>query len=306
MHVLAEELPPTRDLLLDAVPGAVGLVSLLSDTVDEELLDRAGPSLRIVANYAVGFDNVDVEACHRRGVAVAHTPGVLDDATADFTWALLLAVARRVREGHALVASGAWQGWSPLQLLGTQLSGRTIGIVGFGRIGQAVARRAAAFGMHVLYHAPTPRPEAERRLHARLVPLDVLLASSDVVTLHCPSRPETRHLIDESALRSMKSTAILVNTARGDVVDERALVQALRERWIAGAGLDVFEREPSLHPGLATLDNVTLAPHLGSATADARDAMARLVGSAVVSVLAGSTPPNLVPRRNEADRSELA
>lgn len=287
--------PPTRSELLELVGGADAIVCLLSDRIDAEVLDAAGPSLRVVANYAVGLDNVDREACDARGVVVAHTPGVLSDATADQAWALLLAVARRVVEGHRLVASGAWSGWSPLQLLGTSLSGRRFGTVGIGRIGRAAARRALGFGMEVVYHARSEHPEAERELGARKLPIAELLATSDVVSLHCPLTDATRHLIDAEALATMKPTAILINTARGSVVDEAALVEALAEGRIAGAGLDVFEREPRIHPRLPALTNVVLAPHLGSATVATRDAMARLVADAVVEVLAGRRPDNLAP-----------
>ena len=287
--------PPSRAELLDLVHGAHGLICLLSDRIDDEVLDAAGPDLKVVANYAVGLDNVDRVACAARDVAVAHTPSVLSEATADQAWALLLAVARKVVEGHRLVASGGWQGWSPLQLLGTELHGRRFGVVGLGRIGQAAARRARGFGMEVVYHARHARPEAEAELAARKVPLSELLETSDVVSLHCPLTDETRHLLDADALARMKPTAILVNTARGEVVDEAALVDALAQGLIAGAGLDVFEREPRLHPRLPALPNVVLAPHLGSATVATRDAMARLVADAVVDVLAGRRPDHLAP-----------
>lgn len=287
------DLPPSREELFRLVAGADAVVSLLSDAIDAGVLDAAGPRLRVVANYAVGLDNVDLDACRSRGVAVAHTPGVLDEATADMAWTLLLAVARRALEGHRLVASGRWTGWAPLQLLGTELSGRRFGVVGLGRIGTAAARRARGFGMEVVYHARSRHERAEAELPARKVPLDELLATSDVVSLHCPATEATRHLIDARALGLMKPSAILVNTARGEVVDEQALVEALGEGRIAGAGLDVFEREPRIHPRLSALPNVVMAPHLGSATVATRDAMARLVANAVVGVLAGGEPANL-------------
>jgi glyoxylate reductase len=289
--------PPTQEELTELVRDVDGIVCLLSDRVDEALLDAAGPRLAVVANYAVGLDNVDLAACARRDVAVAHTPGVLTEATADQAWALLLAVARRVLEGHRMVASGSWHGWSPLQLLGTELHGRRFGVVGLGRIGRAAARRARGFGMEVVYHARSAKPEAEAELPARRLPLDELLATSDVVSLHCPLTDATRHLIDAEALERMKPSAILVNTARGEVVDEAALVDALVRGVIAGAGLDVFEREPRIHPRLPALPNVVLAPHLGSATVATRDAMAVLVADAVIDVLAGRRPANLAPAR---------
>lgn len=287
--------PPTRDALMDLVRDVDGIVCLLSDRIDAALLDAAGPRLKVVANYAVGLDNVDRAACAQRGVAVAHTPGVLTEATADQAWALLLALARRVLEGHRLVASGAWQGWAPLQLLGSELHGRRFGVVGLGRIGRAAARRARGFGMEVVYHARSAKPDAEAELPARRLPLDELLATSDVVSLHCPLTEATRHLIDADALARMKPSALLINTSRGEVVDEAALVEALSEGAIAGAGLDVFEREPRIHPRLPALPNVVLAPHLGSATVATRDAMAVLVADAVTQVLAGRRPANLAP-----------
>ncbi len=287
VQVLADERPPDRAALLAGVAGADAIVTLLSDRVDGELLDAAGPGLRIVANYAVGLDNVDLEACRARGVRVAHTPGVLTEETADMTWALALAVARRVVEGHRLAASGRWTGWAPMQLLGTSLHGRTFGVVGLGRIGRAAARRARGFGMRVAYAGRSRNEEAERETDARPLAFEELLAEADVLSLHCPSTPSTRHLIDADALARMKPGAILVNTARGDVVDEQALVDALAEERLGGAGLDVFEREPRIHPRLAAFSNVVLAPHLGSATVRARSEMARMVAEAVVEVLEG-------------------
>jgi glyoxylate reductase len=283
--------PILREELLTKAKGRDGLITLVSEKVDDELLDAAGPSLKIVANYAVGYDNIDLPACTRRGVAVSNTPDVLTEATADLTWALLLAVARRLPEGEALLPR--WTGWKPEELLGLDITGKTLGLVGLGRIGKAAARRALGFGMCLIYHNRTPDPEA-KSLNARYVSLEELLQSSDFVSLHTPLTSETHHLIDEAALRSMKKTAVLVNTARGPVVDERALVWALREGWIYGAGLDVFELEPKLTPGLLELPNVALAPHLGSATRGAREAMARLCAESIVSVLSGKRPAHLL------------
>jgi len=286
--------PMPRPDLLAAVEGVDALISLMSDRVDEELLDAAGAGLRVVANYAVGYDNIDVAACGRRGVVVTNTPDVLTDATADHAFALLLGVARRLLEGDDLVRSGGWTGWEPGQLLGRHVTGATLGIVGMGRIGAAVARRAAAFGMSVVYHNRRRSPEVEALTGARLVSLDELLRTSDFVTLHCPLTEATHHLIDAEALRSMKRTAVLVNTARGPVVDEEALAEALEAGELWGAGLDVFEREPLVTERLVRLPNVLLAPHTGSATVVARDGMARLCAQAVVTVLAGGIPPNVV------------
>lgn len=296
------ELPPSREELLAGAEGAHAVVTLLSDRVDDEFLERAGEQLGVVANYAVGFDNIDLAACARRGVAVANTPDVLTDATADQAFMLLLAVARRVREGHLLVASGDWQGWHPLQLLGRDVSGSTLGIVGMGRIGRAVARRAVGFGMKILYHNRKRQPEAEEALGAQYCEdLGALLSESDFVSLHAPLTEKTHHLIDAAALERMPPHAILVNTARGPLVDERALLAALRSGRLWGAGLDVFEEEPRVTPGLAVLTNVVLAPHLGSATEATRREMARLCAQAVITVLqGGGRPSNLV---TGADRS---
>ncbi|SDG76890.1 glyoxylate reductase [Klenkia brasiliensis] len=284
--------PLGAEELRTAVAGADALVCLLLDRVDDALLDAAGPQLKVVANIAVGYDNVDVEACRRRGVRVTNTPGVLTDATADLTLALLLGITRRVGEGDRLLRAGRSWGWDLDFMLGTGLRGARLGLVGYGAIGQAVARRAAAFGMHVAYAARHPAaadaPPAER------LPLADLLASSDVVSLHCPLTPGTRHLVDAAALRSMRPTAFLVNTARGPVVDEAALVAALEAGEIRGAALDVFEDEPALHPGLVGRDDVLLTPHLGSATVQTREAMAVLAARNAAAVLTGQEPPTPV------------
>jgi glyoxylate reductase len=278
------ETPPSRDELLAGAAGADGLLTMLTDRVDGELLDAAGPQLRVVANHAVGIDNVDLDAAAARGVVVANTPDVLTLATAELTLTLLLSLVRRVTEGDRLVRRGEPWIWTPTFMLGAGLAGRTLGIVGFGRIGRETARLAEAFGMEVIH---TSRSGG--------VPLEMLLASSDVVSLHVPFSPETRHLIGAEALRSMRPGAVLVNTSRGPVVDEAALVEALRAGTIAGAALDVFEREPEVHPGLLELDNVVLAPHLGSATHETREAMAMLCVEALRCVLLeGREPPNAV------------
>ncbi|HEU4411509.1 MAG TPA: D-glycerate dehydrogenase [Polyangiaceae bacterium] len=278
------EAPPPRGELLAAVRGAAGLVTILGDRVDAELLDAAGPALRVVANHAVGVDNVDLAAARARGVVVANTPDVLTRATAEFTLALLLALARRVVEGdRRLRRRERWQ-WAPTFMLGAGLSGRTLGVVGRGRIGGEVARLAEAFGMRVVHAS-----------RGGGLPLDRLLAESDVVTLHCPLTPETRHLIGARALGLMRPAALLVNAARGPVVDEEALVRALEAGRLGGAALDVFEREPEVHPRLRELENVVLAPHLGSATREAREAMGLLCAGALRAVLLeGRLPPNVV------------
>jgi glyoxylate reductase len=288
--------PLTPPELHEAVPGADALVTLLHDRIDAGVLDAAGGQLRCVANVAVGFDNVDVAAATERDVVVTNTPGVLTEATADLAMALILAVTRRIGEAERLVRAGHRWSWDMFFMLGMGLAGKTLGVVGLGGIGRAVARRAVAFGMTVVYAAPRPAPaDVERSLGgARHVPLVELLAGADVVSLHCPLTPETRHLIDARALRLMRPSAFLVNTARGPVVDEAALVAALRAGGLAGAGLDVYEREPEVHPALLELENVVLLPHLGSATVETRTAMAVLAAENVVAVLEGRRPPTPV------------
>jgi glyoxylate reductase len=282
-----EDRPLSRTELLDGARDADAIVTTLSDRIDADLLDAA-PRLKVVANYAVGFDNVDVAEARRRGVEVTTTPDVLSEATADLAWALLLAAARRLGEGERLVRAGEWKGPAPTQLLGQPVGGRTLGIVGMGAIGRAVARRARGFSMPVVYFNRNRVPvEVERELGARFVALDELLSTADYVSLHAPLNDQSRHLIDAAALARMKPTAVLVNTARGALVDEVELVRALRERTIAAAGLDVYEREPLLADGLAELDNVVLSPHVGSATTDTRGAMVRLCIDNVVAVLTG-------------------
>lgn len=289
--------PMPRETFLTEVGtgGYEALLTTLSERIDDELLDEAGESLKIVANFAVGYDNIDVQACTARGVALSNTPGVLSKATADQAMMLMLAVARRVVEGHRLVATGRWAGWAPLQLLGQDLGGRTLGIVGMGRIGREVAKRAQAFDMTVHYHNRSRDTDAEHRLGvAYEADLYALLAASDVISLHCPLTEQTRHLIDQKALETMKPNAILVNTARGEIVDEEALAEALATGKIWGAGLDVFEQEPRVTGRLKDLPNVVLAPHLGSATKATRDAMATLCAEAIVSVLKGESVPQLL------------
>jgi glyoxylate reductase len=274
--------------LHDAVAGADAVVTMLHDRVDGAFLDAAGDRLRVVANVAVGYDNVDVPAARERGVTVTNTPGVLTDATADLAIALLLAITRRIGEGERLIRSREPWAWSIDFMLGRGLRGKTLGIVGYGEIGQATAARARAFGLEVIY---TKRSRGD---DPGQVELGELLERSHVVSLHCPLTPETRHLIDAGALARMRDDAYLVNTARGPVVDEAALAQALRDGVIAGAGLDVFEREPEVHPDLLALDNVVLIPHLGSATVETRTAMAELAAANAIAVLAGDPPPTPV------------
>jgi glyoxylate reductase len=276
--------------LHSAVAGADAAVTLLHDRVDDAFLDAAGPGLRIVANVAVGYDNVDVAACAGRSVVVSNTPGVLTEATADIAFALILMATRRLGEGERLIRSRTPWSWSMFFMLGTGLQGKTLGIVGLGKIGQATARRARAFGMDVVYAGRRRAPEeVEAELGARFLPLEELLATADVVSLHCPLSAETRHLIDAAALARMQPSAFLVNTTRGPVVDEAALAEAVRAGTIAGAGLDVFEREPEVHPALLDLENVVLIPHLGSATVETRTAMGVLAAENVAAVLGGGS-----------------
>ena len=285
-----EQAVPRADLLA-LVAGADAVLTLLHDRVDEELLEAAGPQLRCVANLAVGYDNVDLAAAEHRGVMVTNTPGVLDDATADLTMALILATTRRLAEGDRLVRGGGPWSWGMGFMLGSSLQGKRLGIVGLGGIGKWVAQRARAFGMEIAYHQRNPAPaEVEKALGAERLPLEELLATSDVVSLHCPLTPETRHLIAAEQLAAMKPTAVLVNTARGPIVDEAALAEALAEGRIAAAGLDVYEREPQVEPRLLGLDHVVLTPHLGSATVETRTAMAELAARNAISVLAGQGP----------------
>ena len=277
-----------RDELLQRVSGKQALMSLLTDRVDREVL-AAGKDLRIVANIAVGYNNIDVAACREKGVIATNTPDVLTNACADFTWALILAITRRLGEGERELRRGAWKGWALDHLLGMELRGKQLGLVGVGRIGRAVAQRAAAFGMTVAYtdQAAMDLP------NVTFLSLDRLLASSDVVSLHCPLLPETRHLIDRKSLTKMKRSAYLVNTSRGPVVDEAALAWGLKERLIAGAALDVYEEEPKVHLDLLGLENVMLIPHLASATTETRTAMADLAASNVLAVLNGQ--PAITP-----------
>jgi glyoxylate reductase len=272
-----------------------GLICQITNTIDDEVLG-AEPGLKVVANVAVGYNNIDMEAARRRGIVVTNTPDVLTETTADFAWTLLMAAARRVVEADQYARSGQWRHWQFDLLWGTDVHGKTLGVLGFGRIGRAVARRALGFGMRVLYQdAARADASTEQELRATYADKARVLREADFVTLHTPLLPETHHLIDETALRMMKPTAILINAARGPIVDEAALVRALSEGWIAGAGLDVFEREPEIHPDLLTLHNVVLAPHIASASQDTRVAMSTLAIQNCLAVLDGKAPITPVP-----------
>ena len=288
------ERPATRNELEDAIVDIEGLLCLLTDTIDEGLLEQ-NSRLKIVANYAVGYNNIDVEACTRRNIAVSNTPGVLTDATADLTWALLMAAARRLVEGDYYTRQGKFKAWAPLLFLGQEVYNKTLGIVGMGRIGKAVAKRAAGFNMKVLYYNKTRKSkEEEQELGLEYRTLQELLKKADFVTLHIPLTDETRHLIAAKELKAMKQTAILINTARGPIVDEKALVEALQEKQIAAAALDVYENEPDLELGLTDLSNAILAPHIGNATTETRTRMGVMAASNLIAALKGKPIPNLV------------
>ena len=286
------ERPPRAEVLRRA-KDKEGLVCLLTERVNEEFL-RSTPKLRIACNVAVGYDNIDVDACTKRGVVVTNTPGVLDETTADFAWTLLMAVARRVAEGEALARSGNWKGWNLDQLCGADVWGKTLGIVGFGRIGRSVARRASGFQMKVIYtDAVRVSEEVEKSLNAEFRDMNSLLAEADFVSLHVPLLPETRGLFDAPKILRMKPTAFLINTSRGPVIDEAALVATLENKKIAGAALDVFENEPFIHPGLKR-PNVVLTPHIASASIETRTKMAVIAANNIVALFEGQRPPNIL------------
>ena len=302
-EVWPDELPPPRDELLRRVAGVDGLLSLLTDRVDDELLDAAGPQLKVVSNFAVGFDNIDVAACTRRRIPVGNTPGVLTETTADLAFALLMAVARRLTEGYDHVRQDRWKTWGPLLLLGHDVHGSTLGIVGFGRIGREMARRGRGFGMRILYHdVNRATPEDEAELGATSVDMDQLLAESDFVTLHTNLTPETEHMMNADAFARMKRGAILINTSRGPVVDHDALFDALRSGQLFGAGLDVTEPEPirADHP-LLTLPNCLIVPHIASASEATRDRMAEMAAANLLAGLRGEPLPTCVNPEVYAD-----
>jgi glyoxylate reductase len=297
MDLWEDDLPPPREELLRRVAGVDGALTLLTDKVDDGFLDAAGPQLKVVSNYAVGFDNIDVAACARRGIPVGNTPGVLTDTTADLAWTLLMAAARRVAEGDRYVRDGRWKTWGPLLLLGPDVHGSTIGIVGFGRIGQAVARRAAGFGMRILYHDVNELPASVTEpLGAVYAPLDDLLAQSDYVSLHVNLTPDTRHLINARTLGLMRPTAVLVNTSRGPVVDQAALADALEQDVIFAAGLDVTDPEPiPMDDRLVGRDDCLIVPHIASASRATRGKMAQMAAANLIAGVTGQALPTEVP-----------
>jgi len=287
---ILSESPPERGELLDGVRGAAGILTTVTEQMDAEVMDAAGDGLKVIANMAVGYDNIDVEAATKRGAVVTNTPEVLNETTADTAFLLLLAAARRLGEAERLLRSGGWDAWGPEQLTGPDVWGKRLGVVGFGRIGQALARRARGFDMDLVYHDQYRNEDAERELGARYLELDELLRTSDFISVHTPLTPETTHLIGVEELEKMKSEGVLVNTSRGPVVDEAALAEALAEGRIFAAGLDVYEEEPEVHPKLLELENVVLAPHIGSASIETRDKMAALAAENLAAVLRGEEP----------------
>lgn len=293
LDIWPDELPPNKAELLCRIKGVHGLLCLLSDKIDKEVIDAAGPQLKVISNYAVGTDNIDVSVAKERGIVVGNTPGVLTEATADLAFALLMAAARRLVKAERYVRTGKWKTWGPKLLLGADVHGTTLGIVGFGRIGQAVARRAAGFNMRVLYHTRSPIPAAvQKKFNAQPVDFERLLCESDFISLHTPLTPETKHLIDAAAFAKMKPTAILINTARGGLVDMDALLQALKGGKIGMAALDVTDPEPiPLDSPLLEMDNVIITPHIGSASRVAREQMSVIAAENLLAGLKGNLLP---------------
>ena len=293
--VSPNDCPISREDLLAGVAGKDAVLPILTDTMDAEVMDAAGPGLKVIANYAVGYNNIDVDAATQRGIAVTNTPGVLTETTADLAWSLLMAAGRRIGEAERYVRADRWKSWGPQLMLGADIHGKTLGIYGMGRIGQAMARRAQGFGMRVIYTDANPLdPQSEEALQATRVDMGVLLTQSDFLTIHCPLLPETTHAFGADEFWAMKPTACLVNTSRGPVVDEEALAAALRAGEIFAVGLDVYEEEPMIHPDLLACENAVLVPHIGSATVETRGKMAKMAAANIVAVLRGETPPNCV------------
>lgn len=287
--------PLLPEELVQKIQGVDGIISLLTDKIDGGVMDAAGPSLKIIANYAVGFDNIEIREATDRGIVVANTSSSeVDEAVAEHTWALILCLARRIIEADEATRRGAFRGWEPDVFLGVNLVGKTLGIIGLGKIGSYVARRAKGYGMNVLYNKHSPDPEAEKEFGIKFASLDDLLAASDFITLHIPLTDETRHMINTATLAKIKQGAFLINTARGLIVEEKALVDSLRSGHLGGAALDVFENEPNIHPELINMQNVITTPHIASATHEARDKMSQQVVEAVLDCLAGKIPANIV------------
>ena len=293
LQIYDGDAPPSKEEIIAGVKEKDALICLLTDPIDKEVID-ASPSLKIIANYAVGYDNIDVEYATKKGIVVTNTPGVLTETVADLTWALMLSIARRICEGDEFMRQGKFKGWAPLLMLGGDIYGKTLGIIGAGRIGKAVAARAIGFDMHVIYYSRHRNEEMEKECNASYVSFDELLRQADFISLHVPLTKETYHMIGWEELNRMKPTAYLINTARGKCVDEEALYKALKQGIIAGAALDVFEHEPSVHDGLKKLKNVVITPHIGSASLETRTKMAEMVAKNVLAVLNGKKAPNCV------------
>lgn len=293
--MLPQDGPLPREALLENINGASAIMSMLSDRMDGEAMDAAGPQLKIIANFAVGYDNIDIAAAQQRGIHATNTPGVLTEATADLAWTLIMSAARRVGEGERFLRQGLWDGWGPQQLLGVSLYGQTLGIFGMGRIGQAVARRGRGFDMPVIYHnANRLDADKEAALNATYVNKETLLREADILSIHCPLTPETRHAFTLTEFQRMKAAAVVVNTARGPVIKEEDLCKALQERLIFAAGLDVYEHEPEVYEALLQQENAVLLPHLGSATVETRNAMAHTAATNILAALDGACPPNCI------------
>mgnify|MGYP000378857572 CR=1 FL=1 len=293
LEIYEGDAPPSKEEIINGVKDKDALICLLTDKIDAEVMEN-GKNLKIIANYAVGLDNIDIEEATKRGIFVTNTPGVLTETVADLAWALMLAIARRIVEGDDFMRQKKFKGWAPMLLLGRDIHGKTLGVIGAGRIGKAFARRAIGFSMKILYYSRKRDEEFEKETNAKFVGLEELLSQSDFVSLHLPLTKETYHIIGEKELKMMKKTAYLINTSRGKCIDEKALIKALKEGWIAGAALDVYENEPCVSEELLSLKNVVLAPHIGSASHDTRSRMAIMVAENVLAVLDGKIPPQCV------------
>lgn len=294
LEYVSEETKLTKQEIIDRIKDKDGLISMLDDPIDAEVINAAH-DLKVISNYAVGFNNIDIKTATSRGIAVTNTPGVLTNATADLAWALLMAVSRRTAEGDRYLRAGKFRCWGPKLMLGYEFAGKTLGIIGMGRIGSAVAKRASGFDMHVVYYKRHRlSQQEEKKAGAEYAGLDELLSQSDFISIHAPLTDETRHMLGEEQFKKMKDSCILINTARGPIVDESALTAALKQGWIAGAGLDVYENEPAVSPELLEMENVVLEPHIGSATYEAREKMAEMVADDCLAVLKGGRPDNIV------------
>ena len=293
VEVYKDTQPLTREQFLDKIKNTDAIIPMLSEQINKEAIDHAS-KLKVIANYAVGYNNIDINYAKLKNIYVTNTPDVLTEATADLTWALILGITKRITESDQFVKQGHFKGWDPMLMLGDDVSGKTLGIIGAGRIGQAVGQRACGFNMNILYYSPSEKTQFEQQIGIRRCGLDELLQSTDILTLHCPLNEQTRHLINAQNIYKIKKGAYLINTSRGGVIEESALAQALTEGHLAGAGLDVYEFEPEIHPTLIRMKNVILLPHIGSGTKETRSAMARIAANNVIQVLSGKEPLNPV------------